>query len=102
MVPSGAAFGRDQVIIATSFIEVRRLGESECRAFENILSRPDEFPFFERIFLQHNPREAILARTMIPELVHEIFFSVVVVKQRWIEPAAVEVNWIGPLAVDAR
>src|SRR3954462_14934842 len=80
---------------------MRCLGESESRAFENILSLPDELPFFDRIFLQHNTREPILARTMIPELVHQIFLPVVVVKQRRIEPAAVEVNRIGPLAVDA-
>ena len=39
---------------------------------------------------------------MVPEHVDEVFAAVVVVKQRRIEAAAVEIDRVGPLAVDAR
>ena len=48
------------------------------------------------------PSEAILAGPMIPELVDEIFASIVIVKKRWVEAAAVEINRIRPVAVDVR
>ena len=48
------------------------------------------------------PAKRLLPGPMIPEHVHEIFAAVVVVKQRRIEAAAVEINGIGPFAVDAR
>src|SRR5580765_4821547 len=39
---------------------------------------------------------------MIPEHIEQIFSSVVIVKERWIEAAAVKVNWIRPITINAR
>src|ERR1041385_4566651 len=39
---------------------------------------------------------------MIPKHVQEIFATIIVVEQRWIKAAAVEVNGGGPIAVNSR
>src|SRR5882672_10763668 len=81
---------------------MRCFGEAERRAGENIFAATDELAFLERVFLEHDAGETILAGAMIPEHVDEIFFPTVVVKQRGVEAAAVHVNRIAPLAIDRR
>ncbi len=55
-----------------------------------------------RIFLQHDAGETIVARPPVPELIDEIFPTVVVVEQRGIEAARIHGDRIGPFAVDRR
>src|SRR5437667_9742786 len=101
MSPTGAAFGSEQIIPASAFVEMRRFGEAERCAWENIFSFAYELVLFDRVFLQHDPGEAIVSRPVIPKHVHEILAAIVVVKQRWIEAAAVEENGIRPIAINA-
>ena len=55
-----------------------------------------------RILLQHDSRKPVLGRPVIPEHVHQVLPTVVVVKQRGVKAAAVQINRVGPVAVDAR
>src|ERR1039458_842505 len=102
MRPTRAAFRREQIIPAVSLVEVRPFGEAERRAFENQFTFADELAFFHRVFLQDNSGEAIVSGPVVPKHVDEIFSAIVVVKQRWIEATAVEINRVGPFAVNAR
>src|SRR6266571_1565115 len=81
---------------------MRRFGESERCALENIFSFADELALFDRVFLQHDSGKAIVSRPMIPKHVHEILPAIVVVKERRVKAAAIEINWIRPIAIDAR
>ena len=81
---------------------MRAFGEAQRRAFENVTAFADELAILHRVFLQDDPGKAIVARPMIPKHVQQVFASIVVMKQRRIEAAAVEINGIGPVAIDAR
>src|SRR4051794_3550496 len=100
VAPHRAALGDEQVIISAALVDVRPLGETDRGAGKNVFTRADEFALFHRIFLAHDPVETVLARTVIPELIEKVFLPVSVVKKRGIESAAVEINWIGPVAID--
>ena len=102
MAPAGAAFGGDQVVPAVALVEMRRFGEAERRALEDVVPLADEPPLRWRVFLQHDAGEAVLSGTVVPQHVQQVLAAVVVVKERWIEPAAVQVDRIRPIAVDAR
>jgi hypothetical protein len=80
---------------------VRRLGEAQRRALEDDPPLADQPALGRRVLLQHDAGEAVPSRAMVPELVHEVLPSVVVVEKRGIEPAAVEEDGIRPVAVDA-
>ena len=64
-----------------------------CRA-------PTSFRSRRRIFLQHDAGEAVLSGAVVPQHVHEVLPPVVVMKERRIEPAAVQMNRVGPVAID--
>ena len=66
VVPAGAAFGGEQVIPAVALVEMRRFGEAERRAFENVHALADQLAFLDRVFLQHDSGEAIAARADDP------------------------------------
>ena len=100
VAPGGAALGGEEIVIAVAAVEVRRFGEAERGAGEDVFAATDEAALGDGVFLQDDAVEAVFARTEIPELVDEIFFPVVVVKERGIEAATVEIDGIGPLAVD--
>ena len=100
--PARAAFRGEQIIPAVALVEMRRFGEAERRAFENVRPFADELAFLHRVFLQDDSGEAIVSGPMVPKHVDEIFAAVVVVEERRIEAAAVEINGIGPIAVNAR
>ena len=102
MVPVGAAFSRKQVVPTVALVEMRRFSEAEGRAVENVHPFTDELALLYRVFLQHDAGEAIVSRAMVPKHVQQVLPAIVVVKERWIEAAAVEINRIGPVAVDAR
>lgn len=102
VVPSGTALGRQQVVVAIALVQVRRLRQAVRRPLEDVLAAADQPPFRHRILLRHDARKAVAARPVVPQLVQQILAAVVVMEQRWIETAAVEMNGIGPRAVDAR
>ena len=102
MPPAGAALGGEQVVVAVALVEMRRLGEAERRALEDQAAVADQLALAGGVFLQHDAGETVVPGPMVPEHVDEIFAAVVVVEQRGIEAAAVEVNRVRPLAVDAR
>ncbi|NLS25221.1 hypothetical protein S2M10_01840 [Sphingomonas sp. S2M10] len=80
---------------------MRRLGQPQRGAGEDVGACPHQLLRRGIIFLQHDSGEAIAARAMVPKLVHHPFAAVVVVvEQRGIEPARIEVDRIGPLPVD--
>src|ERR1041384_717737 len=89
MVEVRAAFRCKQIIPAISLVKMRAFSQPERRAFENVDSFADKFAFLRRIFLKDNSGKAIGAWAVVPEHVHEIFSSVIIVEQRWIEAAAV-------------
>ena len=66
-----------------------------CRSPTSLLLR-------RRVFLQHDSGEAVLSGPMVPQHVDEVLPAVVVVKERRIEAAAVQVDRVRPFAVDAR
>ena len=101
VAPARAALGGDQVVVAVALVEMRRLGEADRRAFEDHASLADEPALGRRVLLQHDAGEPVLPGPVIPQHVEQILPAVVVVKQRRIEAAAVQVDRIGPLAVDA-
>src|ERR1043166_6399685 len=81
---------------------MRRFGKSKRRAFENDLALTNELEFLDGEFLQDDPSEAIISRPMVPQHIQKIFAAVVVMKERGIKAAAIEINWIGPGAINAR
>ena len=92
VTPARAALGGDQVVVAVALVEMRRLGEANGRALEDVLALADQLALRGRILLQHDAGEAVAARTMIPELVHQVLAPVIVMEQRGIEAAAVQVQ----------
>ena len=101
MAPGRAPFRRNQVIPAVAVVEMRRLGQAEWSALEDVVRRADEFPLRCRVFLQHDAGESVLCGSVVPQHVHEVLPPVVVVKERWIEAAAVQIHRVGPVAIDA-
>ena len=69
---------------------------------EDQLALADQRALGGRVLLQHDAREAVLAGPVIPQHVDEVLPAVVVVKERRIEAAAVQVDRIRPVAVDPR
>ena len=102
MTPSRAALGGQQVVIAVPLVEMGTLGKSKRRALEDQVNRPHQLALRGRVLLQHDTRKSIASRPMVPAHIDQVFPAVVVVEQRRIEAAAVEVNRIRPLAVDPR
>src|SRR5262245_20888019 len=80
---------------------MRRFGEAQRSAFENVFSFADELALFDRVFLQDDSGKTVVPWAMVPKHVQEILAAVIVMKERGIKPAAVEINGIGPTAVDA-
>ena len=100
VTPAGASLGRDQMVVAVALVEVRRFGESERRAGEDDAPLADQPLLRGRVLLQDDAGEAVLAGTVIPQHVEQVLPPVVVVEERRIEAAAVEIDRIGPVAVD--
>src|SRR5207253_3131054 len=90
-----------QIVVAVAFVEMRPFGEAQRRAFEDQVASPDELAFTCGIFLQDDAGKAVAARTIIPEHIEQILSPVRVVEERRIKPAAVEINRVRPIAVDA-
>ena len=91
MAPGGTALSGDQVVKTTPFVKVRCFREPQIGALENIGSWPDQFAFQNRVLLQNDACEAIVAGAVVPQLVHMPFAAVVIMEERRIEPAAVKV-----------
>lgn len=100
MVPLGPPFRDQEMVPAVPLVEVRPLGEAERRSLEDHAALPEQAAAVEIHFLRDDAGEAAPARPMIPQHVERPAASVVVVKQRRIEAAAVEVDGIGPVAID--
>src|SRR5690348_10461302 len=102
MPPASAAFGGQQVVVAISLVEMRSFGEPKRSALEYQVNRPNQSALGSRVLLQNDPGKPVLSGAMIPAHIDHIFPAIVVMEQRRIKAAAVEVNGIRPLAVDAR
>src|SRR4051794_17531418 len=101
MAPGRAPLGNDEMIVAAAFVEMRRFGEADRGAAKNDSSRADQLVLAGRVFLHDNAGEAILARAMVPEHVEEVLAAIFVMKQRRIEAAAVQIDRLRPVVVDA-
>ncbi len=103
MSPSCAAFGGQQVVIAVALVEMGPLGKSQRRTLEDQVDRPHQ-PARRRGEYSCNtiPEKRLPPGRWSQRILTQILAAVVVVEQRRIEAAAVEVNRIGPLAVDPR
>ena len=92
MAPTRAALGGDQVVVPIALVQMRRLRETDGCALENVLTFADQLALRVRVLLQHDAGKAVATRAMVPELVHQVLATVIVMKQRRIEAAAVEVQ----------
>ena len=92
MSPRRAAFRRNQVVPAVALVEMRRLRQTEGCALEDVVPRADQFPLRRRIFLQHDAGEAVLPGAVVPQHVEQVLPPVVIMKERRIEPAAVQMD----------
>jgi hypothetical protein len=88
------------VVVAAALVQVRTLGQSERRTGEDDAPFPDQPPLRPGEFLPDDPGEAIPAGPVIPQHVEQVNPSVIVVEKGRIETAAIEINRIGPVAVD--
>src|SRR3954447_7687608 len=100
MAPASATFSGEQIVVAVAFVKVRRFGQADSHAGKNVFPLADQLACGMRIFLQHDAREAVLSRPMIPELIDQIFTAVILMEQRWIEAAAVEIHRVRPITID--
>src|SRR5262252_5498262 len=66
------------------------------------MSRSRQPPLQFGIFLQDNARKSIVAGPVVPKHIQQVFPPIIVMKERRIEAAAVQIDWIGPLAIDRR
>ncbi len=102
VIPARATFGDDQVVPAVAPQQVRPLGEAKLRAGIDDAALTGQGAVGKAIFLQDDTAEMRLIRAMVPQHVEQIGAPVFVVKQRWIEAAAVEPDRVGPVAFDRR
>ena len=102
MVVAGAAFGGDQIIPAVALVDVRPFREPELRSPENVADRPHEALLDRIILLQRDSAELVSALAVIPDHVDQPLAAVVIMEQRRVEAAAVQVNRLGPRTFDAR
>ena len=100
VAPPGASLRRDQVVPAVTLVDMRRLGEADCRAGEYQVPFTDELLSRRRVLLQDDAAEPVLSRPVIPQHVEEVLPPVVIMEQRRVEAAAVQVHRVGPVAVD--
>ena len=97
-----SAFGREQVIPPVLFKEMRPLGNLALGPRKNFYGLADQPLLFRIVFLQKNAAEplAVTAIAVIPMHVNKILFPVVVMKERRIEPASVQIDGLAPLPID--
>ena len=109
VVVAGAALGGRQIVPAVAFEDMRALDKAVVAAGENILHRPDQLAGLGVIFLQQDAGErrvfriaAGAVRDMVPKHVQEPFAAVIVMEQRRVEAARIDIDRIGPRALDRR
>ena len=98
-VPVGrAALGDHEVVGSVALVEVRALGAERGRADVDDLRGADEALLRGRVLLQDDPREEAMAGAVVPEHVHDVLATVVVVEERGVEAARVEEHGLAPRA----
>ena len=65
------------------------------------MNRPHQLALRGRVFLQHDPAETVVTWPVVKEHVDQVFSAVVIMEERRIEAAAIEVERIRPVAIDA-
>ena len=100
MIALGATFRDQQMIPAVALVEVRPLGKAKRRTLEDQAAVAEHATRRQVDLLHDDPGETTPARPVVPQHVEQPASAVVVVEQRRVEPAAVEVDGIGPRPVD--
>src|SRR5438045_1992792 len=94
MPPSCAAFSGQQVVVTVSLVKVRTLRKANGGAFENVVNRSYQLALRRRVFLQRDPSETVVTRPVVKEHVDQVFSAVVIMEERRIEAAAIQVDRI--------
>ncbi len=106
VIVARAALGRGQIVPAAPLEEMRALDKAKRAPGEDVFRRPDQsaggrVPFLEEDAEKRRVFEVRARRAaMVPDHVDEPLASVVVVKQRRIEAARVDIDRIGPFGLD--
>ena len=79
---------------------MRRLGVAEIRSLENINDIADQFFLFTTILLQVNTTKMVSFMADIPDHVDKPFAPVIIMEQRGVKAAAIEVNGVTPDAIN--
>ena len=109
VVVSGATFGRREVIPIVAPEQMRALDQPVRTAAKDVADRPDQPLQNGVVLLQHDAGKgrvfrlaANAVRNMIPDHVEEPFATVIVVEQRRVETARIDVDRIRPWSLDRR
>ena len=94
----GAALGDHEVVGAVALVEVGPLGAERGRAGVDEPRGADEPLLRDRILLHDDAREEAVAGTVVPEHVADVLAAVVVVEERGVEAARVEIDRVAPVA----
>ncbi len=108
MIVARAAFGRGQIVPAAALEEMRAFDQAVRAAGENVLRRSDQ-PARHRIpFLEQDAEKGGVLQmgagpaAMVPDHVEEPLASVVIVKQRRVETARIDIDRVRPRRLDRR
>ena len=108
VVVARAALGRRQIVPAVALVEMRPLDETVRAAGENVAGRSDQLAGGRVPFLQEDAGESRVAQVgaragaVVPDHVQEPFASIIVMKERGVEAARIDVNPIRPWSLDRR
>ena len=108
VVDEGAALGACQVIPAVPLEKMRAFDLAERSPAEDARPRPDQLPRLDVVFLHHDAVELVLPGSVVPGHLDVPLppgtgdVAVIVVEQRSVKTHAIQVDRLGPWAVDRR
>ncbi|MNV45150.1 hypothetical protein D3C71_1369370 [compost metagenome] len=102
MIDSRSSFGYQKIIIAVLLVDHRAFGYSNGSTLGDRSDRSDELALLGAELLHHDAGEAVLVFAEIPLHIEQPFASVRIMEQKMIEPAGVQINRIGPRALNGR
>ena len=109
VVVAGAALGGGQIVPAVALEEMRAFDQAMRAAGEDVLHRADQLARLRVLFLQQDAGKgrmlrvaADAVRKVVPQHVEEPLAAVIVVEERGIEAARIDIDRIGPRPFDRR
>ncbi|MNJ42704.1 hypothetical protein D3C77_376790 [compost metagenome] len=80
MIILGAALRRQQVVITVHFVQVRCFRQFNVGPFKNNLFVANQLLLAGTVFLKHDAIERMMADTLIPQHVDQIFLAVLIME----------------------